>query len=273
MKKQVVSLAFVLLFCLSLPAYAFAGNARMGIKSSETEVLEVQFGGPADRGGMKAGDMMLAIDGTEISTYEEFTSLLDQYNPNDTAVFTVLRDGEETELSITFDDREKPFIVLPDVGDKTEGLSAEEAYQAMVDAYRKGDYEESYIYYTAAEGYMDADQYGNLLKARLVGDWMPDAEIEALEKQIAEDVSFEDAADVLVCNNNIAHFYLLGYWTAKNGMYSFEVKPGDNRWCTYWRYDNWEDRVGQWDFRPISEKQMEIYAYQTDQSFTFTKIR
>ena len=180
-------------------------------------------------------------------------------------------------------------------GETSEELAAapEEAYSAMVAAYKEKRYSDSYGYYEQAKGYQDADKYGNLLKARLCYDLnLKDEEIDALEKAIVNDISFADSADVLVCNSAIAYYYLLGFWKTSNGMHSYEVKEngrttttvpvvprtGDSYSIingTYWRYFNgkWDERTAQYDFKPISKSKMEIYSYQVNQSYTFNKIR
>lgn len=169
----------------------------------------------------------------------------------------------------------------------------EEAYKAMVDAYKAGNYSDSYSYYEQAKGYQDSDKYGNLLKARLCYDLkLKDAEIEALEKVIVSDIDFADSKDVLVCNSAIAHYYLLGYWRTSNGMHGYEVRadrysnttvpaiPRSGDYYTimdgiYWDYfdGKWDDRVAQYKFTPISKNKMEMYSYQAKQSYTFNKIR
>ena len=172
-------------------------------------------------------------------------------------------------------------------------VSQEEAYQAMLDTYKAGKYSDSYGYYEPAAGYKDADKYGNLLKARLCYTLkLADSEIEALEEAIVNDIGFADSKDVLVCNSAIAHYYLLGYWRTSNGMHGYEVSPdwysnttvpaipksGDYYTIlggTYWSYfdGQWDDRVAQYKFTPISKNKMEIYSYQAKQSYTFNKIR
>lgn len=172
-------------------------------------------------------------------------------------------------------------------------MSPEEAYEAMVTAYKEKKYSDSYAYYKKTESYNDADKYGNLLKARLCYDLeLNEKEIEELEKDIVNHISFADSAEVLVCNSKIAHYYLLGFWKTSNGMHSYEVT--DNRGTTttvpviprtgdyyailngtYWRYfdGKWDERTAVFDFKPISKTQMEIYSYQVKQSYTFNKVR
>ncbi len=161
----------------------------------------------------------------------------------------------------------------------------------MVAAYKDKRYSDSYSYYEKASGYQDADKYGNLLKARLCYTLkLSDSETEALEKAIVNDISFADSADVLVCNDAIAHYYLLGYWRTSNGVHAYEVKANGGSSTTmpavpksgnyysisdgiYWSYfdGKWDERTAQYKFKPISKNQMEMYSYQTDQTFTFTK--
>lgn len=172
-------------------------------------------------------------------------------------------------------------------------MSPEEAYEAMVKTYKEKKYSDSYAYYKKTEAYNDADKYGNLLKARLCYDLeLNEKEIEELEKAIVNHISFADSAEVLVCNSEIAHYYLLGFWKSSNGMHSYEVT--DNRGTTttvpviprtgdyyailngtYWRYfdGKWDERTAVFDFKPISKNQMEIYSYQVKQSYTFNKVR
>lgn len=171
--------------------------------------------------------------------------------------------------------------------------SQEEAYQEMVAAYMTGKYKESYSNYEQVKGYQDADKYGNLLKARLCYDLkLKDSEIEALEEAIVNDIDFADSKDVLVCNSQMAHYYLLGYWRTSNGMHGYEVRPdwysnttvpaiprsGDYYTIldgTYWSYydGKWDDRIAQYKFTPISKNKMEMYSYQVKQSYTFNKVR
>ena len=179
------------------------------------------------------------------------------------------------------------------VSEPDPAVAKEQAYNAMVEAYKAKKYADSYSYYEQVKGYQDADQYANLLKARLCYDLnLNDSEIAALEKAIVRNISFADSADVLVCNPAMSHFYLLGYWRTSNGTQGYEVRDdwfsnttvpaiprsGDYYMIfdgTYWSYfdGRWDDRVAQYKFTPISKDQMQIYSYQAKKSYTFNKIR
>ncbi|MBU6325501.1 MAG: trypsin-like peptidase domain-containing protein [Bacteroidetes bacterium] len=57
--------------------------------------------GPADKAGIKAGDIITKIDGTKVSNKAFYEEHLAYYRPGATVKFTVLRDGKEQEFSLT----------------------------------------------------------------------------------------------------------------------------------------------------------------------------
>lgn len=82
-------------------------------------VLDVTPEGPADLAGVKAGDtpsrlqglnaggdLIIAFDGKPVNTFDQLLSyLITGKSPGDTVVLTVLRDGEEVDLTITLGER------------------------------------------------------------------------------------------------------------------------------------------------------------------------
>ena len=62
-------------------------------------------GGAAQRAGILAGDIVVKLDGKEITTVSELTRTLRSYEPGDTATITVYRNGQSVDLSITFDEK------------------------------------------------------------------------------------------------------------------------------------------------------------------------
>jgi serine protease Do len=75
--------------------------------SSTSGVLisEVVPGSPADRGGIKAGDVIIAFNGTKVEDSNQFRRLVAQAGPGSTAAVTVLRDGQTTDLKVTLTER------------------------------------------------------------------------------------------------------------------------------------------------------------------------
>lgn len=64
-------------------------------------VTSVSDGYPAANAGIKAGDVIVAIDGIKLGQQASLRGVLLQYKPNDTVGVTVLRGSEELEFSVT----------------------------------------------------------------------------------------------------------------------------------------------------------------------------
>ncbi len=56
---------------------------------------------PADKAGLKDGDVLVAINGTKIGLSGSLSNLIGKYKPGDTVQFTVIRDGQEIAINVT----------------------------------------------------------------------------------------------------------------------------------------------------------------------------
>ena len=63
---------------------------------------EVSKSGAADKAGIKAGDILIAIDSVKITNPASVQEAVSRFSPGDHAVVTVLRDGKELKLDVTF---------------------------------------------------------------------------------------------------------------------------------------------------------------------------
>jgi serine protease DegQ len=74
---------------------------------TETGVLvfTVTEGSGAARAGLEAGDVIVAVDGEEMRTVEDLFALLRQRAPGDRVTLTIVRDGEERQVTATLTDR------------------------------------------------------------------------------------------------------------------------------------------------------------------------
>ncbi len=58
---------------------------------------------PAEKAGVKDGDIITAISGTEIGKAGSLSSLIGEYMVGDTIQLTILRDGEEIAINVTLE--------------------------------------------------------------------------------------------------------------------------------------------------------------------------
>ncbi len=74
----------------------------MGLDSDYGIVVEsVSDGSAADKGGMKAGDLIMKADGVAVKSVSELNKLRDAHAKGDTMTFVIYRDGEMLDITIT----------------------------------------------------------------------------------------------------------------------------------------------------------------------------
>ena len=80
--------------------------AQLGLdKARGVVVLEVVRGGPAERAGLRPGDVIVRIDDDPVDTVEDLFGELRQRKPSSQAGITYLRDGREHQATVTLADR------------------------------------------------------------------------------------------------------------------------------------------------------------------------
>ena len=70
-------------------------------------ISEVLRGGPADKGGVKPGDILTAVNGKSVANSAGMLNLIAALQPGQTAALKVIRERRETELAVTIGRRPK----------------------------------------------------------------------------------------------------------------------------------------------------------------------
>lgn len=65
-------------------------------------ITEVLKGSAADKAGVKEGDVLVAIDSVRLTNAASVQENVNKFHPGDKAVLTVIRDGKEKKLDVTF---------------------------------------------------------------------------------------------------------------------------------------------------------------------------
>jgi photosystem II stability/assembly factor-like uncharacterized protein len=86
------------------PAVVAVGGGYLGItgggEDQGTELRTVTRGGPADKAGLRTGDVLVSIDGKVIKKFSELTDLLRNRKPGDTIKVKRQRDGKVAEVAV-----------------------------------------------------------------------------------------------------------------------------------------------------------------------------
>lgn len=90
--------------------------------TSGANVMSVEEGGPADEAGIKAGDVITALDGDTVTSADGLIISLREYEVGDTVKLTLMRNGREQEVDVTLGSDEA--LQNSQQGDTTEGGGA-----------------------------------------------------------------------------------------------------------------------------------------------------
>jgi serine protease Do len=75
-------------------------------------VQAVQPGGPADKAGIKPGDVINSVNGHTVKNGDDLVNAIAALRPGATATLGYLRNGQESQTTVTIEDRDKVFAQL-----------------------------------------------------------------------------------------------------------------------------------------------------------------
>jgi len=103
-----------------------AVNRVYGFKNGVL-VQDVKPGGPAEKAGLKSGDVIVSIDGRPIKDGDDLVEDIAGRRPGSSARIGYLRDGKQADTTVTIADRDKVFAEL---GDQTAENTPDEGNDA-----------------------------------------------------------------------------------------------------------------------------------------------
>ncbi len=149
-------------------------------------IAEVMEGGPADKAGIKSGDILIELAGEKIKDNQSFRNNVARIMPNEKAKFVIVRDGKRKEVTIEVglmpDDavsEEKKEQILDKVGFKLQALSDDIARE---------------LGYTAEEGLVVTEVYPGS-EAEKQGLKVGMLILEVNRQTVKSLIDFEKAAD------------------------------------------------------------------------------
>jgi putative serine protease PepD len=86
-----------------------AEHAYLGVAIDSTatsaRIAQVKPSTPSAKAGLKAGDVVIAVDGTNIGSGDDLTRAIDAHKPGDTVTLTYRRGGSEHSVKVTLGTR------------------------------------------------------------------------------------------------------------------------------------------------------------------------
>ena len=78
---------------------------QLGVNAYGVYIVDVTKGGPADQAGLKAGDRIVSVDGSEIAAKDDLGTLMQTHAAGDTLAITVARDGQMQTVNVTLGEK------------------------------------------------------------------------------------------------------------------------------------------------------------------------
>jgi S1-C subfamily serine protease len=85
--------------------HAYVGVFLNATSTGGAQISSVQAGSPASSAGLKANDVVTAIDGHAITSTQQFIETVDTYNPGQTVTLTIKRSGNTQKIKLTLGTR------------------------------------------------------------------------------------------------------------------------------------------------------------------------
>ena len=68
-------------------------------------IMEIAENSPAERAGLRVGDVIIAVNEEAVTTYDELTKIKDQYKAGDTITLTVTREGQDLKFDVVLQEK------------------------------------------------------------------------------------------------------------------------------------------------------------------------
>ena len=78
--------------------------ASLHLKNGGAVIANVDQDGPACHAGLQTGDIVVAFNGTLVSSSDQFASLIHASSPGSTVTMTVIRNGQSKDMKVTLGD-------------------------------------------------------------------------------------------------------------------------------------------------------------------------
>lgn len=190
-------------------------DSRTADEAGLTEITgvvldRINAGSAADLGGLKAGDIVLSIDGQKITSSPEFMGRIGQHHPGDILTVTYVRSGKTKDARVTLSESrnaatsdiattKSPDIVLEEIGLSVRDLNAVELNKLPKDGV--------YVEVISSNSPMEKiNMEEHFIITRINGN--PVTDVEELKRELSKAGS---------------HLYLQGYYENFPGDFAYSL--------------------------------------------------
>src|SRR3990172_7598547 len=87
---------------------------------------------PADKAGLKRGDVVKSIDGTAVSDMANLRDSLQDKTPGDSVALSITRDGDAQDVTVTLEARPEPLPIANPVFPELNGIPRDELFGRLL---------------------------------------------------------------------------------------------------------------------------------------------
>jgi membrane-associated protease RseP (regulator of RpoE activity) len=95
-------------------------------------IAGVIAGSPAEKAGLKRGDVIKAIDGTSVSNVQAVRDALKDKNPGDTVTVSITRNGNAQDVTVTLEAQPEPLAEANPILPELSGITRDELFSHLL---------------------------------------------------------------------------------------------------------------------------------------------
>ena len=111
-------------------------SAWLGVQIAQSTdgptIASVIADSPAEKAGLKRGDVIKAIDGTSVSDVQAVRDLLKDKNPGDTVTVSIARDGNAQDVTVTLEAQPEPLAQANPILPELSGITRDELFSHLL---------------------------------------------------------------------------------------------------------------------------------------------
>jgi membrane-associated protease RseP (regulator of RpoE activity) len=107
-------------------------GAQIAQSTDGPTIASVIADSPAEKAGLKRGDVIKAIDGTSVSDVQAVRDVLKDKNPGDTVTVSITRDGNAQDVTVTLEAQPEPLAQANPILPELSGITGDELFSHLL---------------------------------------------------------------------------------------------------------------------------------------------